>query len=36
MTDNVVRQTVTDIVAQTAERLVQEEIDRIKNSGDGD
>jgi len=30
MTDKVVRETVSEIVSQTAERLVQEEIDRIK------
>ena len=30
MTDRVVRETVTDIVSHTAERLVQEEIERIK------
>ena len=30
MSDHVVRETVTDIVSQTAERLVQEEIERIR------
>ena len=33
MSDTVVRETVTGIVSETAERLVQEEIERIKNSG---
>ena len=33
MSDRVVRDTVTGIVSATAERLVQEEIERIKNSG---
>ena len=33
MSDKVVRDTVTGIVSATAERLVQEEIERIKNSG---
>jgi CheY-like chemotaxis protein len=32
MSDSVVRQTVTDIVQATAERLVREEIDRIKSN----
>ena len=32
MTDKVVRDTVSEIVSQTAERMVQEEIDRIKNT----
>ena len=30
MSDRIVRETVTDIVSQTAERLVQEEIERMK------
>ena len=29
-TDRVVRETVADVVSQTAERLVQEEIERIR------
>jgi CheY-like chemotaxis protein len=33
LSDKVVRETVTDIVAKTAERLVQEEIGRIKETG---
>jgi CheY-like chemotaxis protein len=33
LSDRVVRETVTDIVSSTAERLVQEEIDRIKTNG---
>jgi hypothetical protein len=32
MSDRSVRETVSDIVSQVAERLVREEIDRIKNS----
>ena len=30
LSDRVVRETVTEIVSQTAERLVQEEIERIR------
>jgi hypothetical protein len=30
MSDSVVRETVTEIVSSTAERLVQEEIERIR------
>jgi hypothetical protein len=33
MSDRVVRETVSEIVSKTAERLVQEEIEKIK-SGD--
>jgi hypothetical protein len=33
MSDKVVRETVAGIVSETAERLVQEEIERIKSSG---
>src|SRR6202022_881835 len=32
LSDRIVRETVADIVASTAERLVREEIDRIKSS----
>jgi hypothetical protein len=32
MSDRIVRETVTDIVSQTAERLVQEEIEKMKGA----
>ena len=34
LTDRVVRETVTEIVSKTAERLVQDEIEKIKLAGE--